>query len=261
MADKSNNLTEFLIGVANAIRDRRGYDSSKKINPQEFEEEIRSIPQASIEINFEAIKNISEVTNPQKGTIYLLFDIPGFIPENTPDISSIKQLFIDGEFDFRRGNVYEDNSVSLFSYVFGYTNYTNQYPINIDWLGQDMVGLVYKPTISKLVNVTNLNGNQLVCRVAIYDKKWYIIDYWRVQFGFTENLILDNYFDMSDILLQVDISHLLLDNYNSNDSGVINLTETLWFGDYFNITYNDNLYDRLYLRDALTKYEVNNEEV
>lgn len=40
---KSDNLTEFLTGVANAIRDKRGYPASQKINPQAFESEIGSI--------------------------------------------------------------------------------------------------------------------------------------------------------------------------------------------------------------------------
>ena len=40
---KSDNLTEFLTGVANAIRDKKGYPASQKINPQAFESEIGSI--------------------------------------------------------------------------------------------------------------------------------------------------------------------------------------------------------------------------
>lgn len=40
---KSDNLTDFLKGVANAIRDKKGYPASQKINPQAFESEIGSI--------------------------------------------------------------------------------------------------------------------------------------------------------------------------------------------------------------------------
>ena len=40
---KSDNLTDFLKGVANAIRDKKGYPASQKINPQAFESEIESI--------------------------------------------------------------------------------------------------------------------------------------------------------------------------------------------------------------------------
>ena len=38
---KSNNLTDFLTGVANAIRAKKG--TSALINPQDFESEIASI--------------------------------------------------------------------------------------------------------------------------------------------------------------------------------------------------------------------------
>ena len=38
---KQDNLTEFLTGVANAIREKK--ESSELINPQDFEDEIRSI--------------------------------------------------------------------------------------------------------------------------------------------------------------------------------------------------------------------------
>lgn len=40
---KSDNLTDFLKGIANAIRDKKGYPASQKINPQAFESEIGSI--------------------------------------------------------------------------------------------------------------------------------------------------------------------------------------------------------------------------
>ena len=39
---KNNNLTDFLTGVADAIRRKRG--TTGKINPQNFEEEISGIP-------------------------------------------------------------------------------------------------------------------------------------------------------------------------------------------------------------------------
>ena len=40
---KNDNLTDFLTGVATAIRGKRGYPASQKINPQDFESEIGSI--------------------------------------------------------------------------------------------------------------------------------------------------------------------------------------------------------------------------
>ena len=40
---KQNNLTDFLTGVANTIRGKKGYPASQKINPQDFESEISSI--------------------------------------------------------------------------------------------------------------------------------------------------------------------------------------------------------------------------
>lgn len=40
---KSNNLTDFLTDVAGAIRTKKGYPSTQKINPQNFSSEIASI--------------------------------------------------------------------------------------------------------------------------------------------------------------------------------------------------------------------------
>lgn len=40
---KANNLTEFLTAEANAIRAKKGYPSTQKINPQNFASEIESI--------------------------------------------------------------------------------------------------------------------------------------------------------------------------------------------------------------------------
>lgn len=40
---KTNNLTDFLTNEANAIRTKKGYPSTQKINPQNFASEIASI--------------------------------------------------------------------------------------------------------------------------------------------------------------------------------------------------------------------------
>lgn len=40
---KTNNLTDFLTNEANAIRTKKGYPSTQKINPQNFASEIESI--------------------------------------------------------------------------------------------------------------------------------------------------------------------------------------------------------------------------
>lgn len=40
---KQNNLTDFLTDVANAIRDKKDYPSTQKINPQYFANQIKSI--------------------------------------------------------------------------------------------------------------------------------------------------------------------------------------------------------------------------
>lgn len=40
---KTNNLTDFLTDEANAIRAKKGYPSSQKINPQDFAQEIETI--------------------------------------------------------------------------------------------------------------------------------------------------------------------------------------------------------------------------
>lgn len=44
---KINNLTEFLTDVAGAIRTKKNYPSTQKINPQNFASEIESISTAS----------------------------------------------------------------------------------------------------------------------------------------------------------------------------------------------------------------------
>ena len=40
---KTNNLTDFLTDTANAIRAKKGYSGTRKINPQNFSSEIASI--------------------------------------------------------------------------------------------------------------------------------------------------------------------------------------------------------------------------
>lgn len=40
---KNNNLTDFLTDLAGAIRTKKGYPASQKINPQDFASEIASI--------------------------------------------------------------------------------------------------------------------------------------------------------------------------------------------------------------------------
>lgn len=62
---KNNNLTDFLTGVANAIRRKRG--TTGKINPQNFEEEISGIPTEKPEQE----KNITITEN---GTTIILPD-------------------------------------------------------------------------------------------------------------------------------------------------------------------------------------------
>lgn len=44
---KENNLTDFLTDVAGAIRTKKGYPSTQKINPQDFSDEIASIQSGS----------------------------------------------------------------------------------------------------------------------------------------------------------------------------------------------------------------------
>lgn len=62
---KNNNLTDFLTGVADAIRRKRG--TTGKINPQNFEEEISGIPAGKTEEE----KNITITEN---GTTIVLPD-------------------------------------------------------------------------------------------------------------------------------------------------------------------------------------------
>ena len=40
---KNNNLKDFVTDLANTIRTKKGYSSSKLINPQDFSAEIASI--------------------------------------------------------------------------------------------------------------------------------------------------------------------------------------------------------------------------
>ena len=40
---KNNNVTDYLTDLAGAIRTKKGYPASQKINPQNFADEILSI--------------------------------------------------------------------------------------------------------------------------------------------------------------------------------------------------------------------------
>lgn len=78
---KDNNLTEFLTGVANAIRDKKGYPASQKINPQAFESEIGSISTAKPTLNAPSISlndSTLTITNPASNgsfvTSYTLYN-------------------------------------------------------------------------------------------------------------------------------------------------------------------------------------------
>lgn len=66
---KKNNLTDFLTNEANAIRTKKGYPSSHKINPQDFASEIASI-ESGIPSDFNAIlARSSNVDQPYSITI------------------------------------------------------------------------------------------------------------------------------------------------------------------------------------------------
>lgn len=57
---KANNLTDFLTDIANAIRTKKEYPSTKKINPQDFASKI-----ASITANIDGVVNfILNLENP-----------------------------------------------------------------------------------------------------------------------------------------------------------------------------------------------------
>ena len=78
---KDNNLTEFLTGVANAIRDKKGYPASQKINPQNFESEIASIKTEKPTLNAPSISlndSTLTITNPASNgsfvTSYTLYN-------------------------------------------------------------------------------------------------------------------------------------------------------------------------------------------
>ena len=76
---KDNNLTEFLTGVANAIRTKKGTTAS--INPQNFESEIASIETAKPTLNAPSISlnnSTLTITNPASNgnfvTSYTLYN-------------------------------------------------------------------------------------------------------------------------------------------------------------------------------------------
>lgn len=74
---KNNNLTDFLTGVADAIRRKRG--TTGKINPQNFEEEISGIPTRKPEQEKVAFLNMMtghQVITPDPGKVLSKVTIP-----------------------------------------------------------------------------------------------------------------------------------------------------------------------------------------
>lgn len=57
---KANNLTEFLTDTANAIRSKKGYPSTQKINPQNFATEIASIQSGGLTGYYEKVPFTNE---------------------------------------------------------------------------------------------------------------------------------------------------------------------------------------------------------
>lgn len=202
---KQNNLTDFLTGVADAIRTRREYPSSTLINPQDFENQILTIPGGiSIDVDFHAVYELPQ--DPIESDVYLVFDVPGEIPSQLPDISSIDRLNLISLFDYRVGNLYDKNSVNVFSWYTGKENYMIV-PTRTLSLG----GVVVDFNISNLVSVVNINGEQKKCRVAIHtNNRWVICNYVEVPIiGHVDSVRTSDYFGGILSTIERDITEIL----------------------------------------------------
>lgn len=92
---KNNNLTDFLTGVADAIRRKRG--TTGKINPQNFEEEISGIPTRKPEQEKVAFLNMTtghQVITPDPGKVLFKVTIPK--PQELKPSNIRKNVFIGG---------------------------------------------------------------------------------------------------------------------------------------------------------------------
>ena len=93
---KNNNLTDFLTGVAEAIRTKKG--TTELINPQDFESEIAGLTVSESELD--APQTITptkeeQIINPSEGKVGLKQVTVAPIPDKYPDVSDANVVAAD----------------------------------------------------------------------------------------------------------------------------------------------------------------------
>lgn len=113
---KNNNLTDFLVDVADSIRTKKGYASTVKINPQNFSTEIASIVSS---------KNQNKIVTPTTSTQYIIADT-GYTGLGTVTVNAMPTTTLSSSFHYADS---QSNGIILSA---GYTSEHNLLGINLD---------------------------------------------------------------------------------------------------------------------------------